>query len=155
MSYARARQRSTEAAEQPHEHSNRCAANGCPLRGTIAPSGGRFICSFHYAAQPEDWSRVTEGLHVNEKLRLAIDEVLRIGDMEWCMGKWQMMERFFDGEPELQPTVAEHEHRRWYEYRLHNWLMHLSGVTKRKPVPREPLQPNKRRGNIGSLLGGA
>ena len=155
MSFVKARQRTTEAAEIPHEHNNRCAANGCPLRGTIAPSGGRFVCSYHYAAQPEDWPRVTEGLRENEKIRMAIDEVIGLGDIDWILGKWEMMHRFFDGEPELQPTVAEREHRRWYEYRLHCWLIHLAGITKRKPVPREPLQPIQRRGNLSALLGKA
>lgn len=155
MSLLKARQRSTEAAAPTHEHSNRCAANGCPLRGTIAPSGGRFVCSYHYAAQPEDWPRVTEGLHQHEKLRMAIDEVIGMGDMDWVMGKWEMMARFFDDEPGFQPTVAERQHRRWYEARLHGWLMHLVGVTKRQPVPREPLVMNHRRGNLGALLGRA
>ena len=153
MSLFQARKRSTEvAATTTEKFSNRCAANGCQLRGTIAPGGGRYVCSYHYAAESEDWPRVTEALHDNENLLLGIDEVIRIGDIDWSLGKWEMMQKFFAGEPELQPTVAERQHRRWYQYRLNAWVMYLAGITSRKPEPREALKPQAPRGNLGSLL---
>lgn len=151
MSLMTARKRSNEVAVV-EQHSDRCAANGCMLRGTIAPSNGRYVCSYHYAAESSDWPRVTEALHENEKLLLAIDEVLRMGDMDWVLGKWEMMDRYFADQPELQPTEAERQHRRWYEYRLNAWVMYLAKITKRKPEPREALKPSAAKGNLGGLL---
>lgn len=139
--------------EFQEEHSNKCQANGCPLRGTMAPSDGRFVCTCHYNAEPEQWPRITEALRENERITLALNEVLRTGDIDWSMGKWQMMARFFDGEPELQPSVAERDHRRWYEYRLRGWMTYLTGVSGKRPVQREPLQPSKRRGNLSQFIG--
>lgn len=154
MSFVKARQRSTEVAAATEHHGNKCAANGCPLRGTIEPNGGRYVCVYHYTAQPDQWPRATEALHQHRNIIMGIDEVINTSDIDWSMGKWQMMERFFDGEPDLQPTEAERKHRRWYEYRLHTWLLYLTGGVTKRPEPRKALEPVKRRGNLGALLGG-
>ena len=152
MSFVKARQR-TEVSAPAQEHSNKCAANGCPLVGSISSNGGRYVCSFHHAAEGEKWPRVTESMLQNEKILMAISEVIRMGDMDWVKGKWELMHRYFDGEPHLQPTIAEREHRRWYEYRLNGWVMYLTGLAKNKPVAREPLVYKKTKSNLSALLG--
>ncbi len=152
MSFVKARMRSAEAPAIETSSSNKCAANGCPLRGTITPSGGRYVCAYHHSAQPEQWPRVTEAMREHKNIIMGLDEVIGMGDIDWAMGKWEMLSRFFSNDPELQPTTAERNHRRWYEYRLHNWLMYLAGVTSKRPVPREALGPSTRRGNIGQFL---
>lgn len=152
MSFTKARQ-TTEQPHQAEQHSDKCAANGCPLRGSISPNGSAYVCSYHYSAESKDWPRVTETLRQNEKILLAISDVVQTGDIEWIMGKWEMMDRYFEDQPELQPTVAERKHRRWYEYRLNGWMMHLAGLQKDKPIPRDPLPPRKSKGNIAFSFG--
>jgi hypothetical protein len=154
MSFVKARQR-TEVAAPTSEHSNKCAANGCPLNGSISANGNRYVCCFHHTAEGHQWPGVTEAMLQNEKILMALSEVVRMGDMDWVLGKWELMQRYFEGESELQPTVAERNHRRWYEYRLNGWMMYLAGISKKKPVPREPLVYKKTKGNLGNLLGSA
>jgi hypothetical protein len=152
MSFVKARKR-TEVQAPDNDHSNKCAANGCPLKGSISANGNRYVCCFHHSADGSLWPQVTEHLIQNENILLAISEVLRIGDIDWNMGKWQIMDRYFENDKELQPAISERNHKRWYEYRLNEWMMYLSGLTSKKPEPREPLTKQERRGNIRSLLG--
>lgn len=154
MSIAKARKRSAdEGTVAAHTHSDRCAAHGCPMRGTIGTGGSSYVCRYHYPAQPEDWPRVTDELVRNERLLLAVNEVLRIGDIEWALGKWEMLERFFRDEPQLQPTDAERQRRAWYLNRLDGWLRYLTGTVPRAPQPRQEITaPKPTRANVFSTL---
>lgn len=151
MSLVAAKKRSTEIATVD-TRSDRCAADRCPCRGTISGGGGGWLCAYHYSAQRDIWPRVTEALFEHEDIRLAIDEVLKFGDTEWILGKWEMMEKFFSDQPALQPSPSERNHRRWYEYRLRDWLMYLSGIASKRPVPRNALEPRKQRGNVAQYV---
>lgn len=152
MSFVKARQRSSE--EMPISYSDRCAANGCQLRGTMSASDGKYLCSYHFSSISEKWPLVTESIRQNERITLAMDEVNRIGDIDWCQGKWEMLADFFNDEPEMQPSESEQGHRRWYLYRLHAWMLYMTGVTSRRPIPREPLKIVGKRGNASSFYKG-
>ena len=151
MSLVVARRKNSEVLAIGQGNSDRCNANGCPCRGTIS-TGGPAVCVYHHSAHPEIWSRATETLIEREDIRLAIDEVLQCGDAEWFTGRWAMMDRFFSHEEELKPTESERNHRRWYEYRLKNHLMYLSGVIGKRPLPRKALEQIAKRGNIGEFV---
>lgn len=53
--------RRADVAQQPTFDPTRCAAHGCPFRGSIdRESSGRFLCLCHDAQPPHDWPRITE-----------------------------------------------------------------------------------------------
>ena len=137
----------TPAPEIEYERSTKCKANGCPMEGTIDPGSGRYVCAHHYAALPDQWPRVTEGLLQHQSIRLGIAQVLGTGDMDWVRGQWELMHRYFAADPELQPTVVERDHKRWYEYRLRAWLDYLCGASSKRPAPRQPFEPAENRTN--------
>lgn len=131
-------------AETPQEEARNpglCVANGCRLRGTVA-SGEGFACFVHATS---DWRQANDALRANERIVYALDKVLATGDADWSMGGWKALDAFFTA-PELKPSVPERSKRRWYEYRLRQWLLHLAGDGP-KPEPRQELaSPSMRLG---------
>lgn len=150
MSYIKAKK---QHEDQPEEkNSTKCAAHGCPCRGTIS-TGGAFFCVYHHSAEPEKWPMVTEALRENEKLLMACNEVLKMSEFDWKARGFAMMQCFFDGEDHLQPQHTEKAHKRWYEARLRGWIGYLCGLTKKTPVARSDLPAVKKVGNIGQYVG--
>jgi hypothetical protein len=49
-----------EQPRVPARARHECCANGCPMPGSMFPSGGRGICAWHYGTNSDDWSRITE-----------------------------------------------------------------------------------------------
>lgn len=132
MSFGRSKTKAFEA-----EFSQSCKANYCPWPGSISNDGSRFFCACHHMSQPEKWSFVTEKLRDNEHIRLALIDILKMDDATWIRNGWQMMERFFDDDKELQPSVAERERKGWFEYRIRDMLAYRCGVIARPPKPRD------------------
>jgi len=81
---------------------------------------------------------VTQALRDSDKVRLAIDEVMKIDMISWGAKvngyppRWQEFAGLFDNEPELQPTEHEQTRKTKYEYRLRNELAIRAGLAKRK-----------------------
>mgnify|MGYP000160774446 CR=1 FL=1 len=140
MTFGRSKPKALESS-----FSRYCVANGCPLPGAISNDGSRFYCACHHAAKPNTWPLVTERLRENEQIRLAIIEVCGISDADWWKGEWELMHRYFDDEPRLQPSLAERERKAWYDYRLRDTLMFRCGVISREPKPREVVNQRKQR----------
>ena len=49
----------TQAEPQPVRRVHSCAANGCPLAGTIRTEGGLQVCAIHFLAKMEGWPKAT------------------------------------------------------------------------------------------------
>jgi hypothetical protein len=80
MTLTNLRRRVHEAA-QPVEPEGRqsCAATDCPCIATVQVEGGRWCCSQHAFAMPDEWRRLTQALIDHEWLIAFIDAtVLRI-----------------------------------------------------------------------------
>jgi len=142
MSYGRFGAPVAQQEYQSESVSLSCKANGCRNRGTV-DAGGGFMCFVH--AHDADWRMANDALHKHPYLMDAINEVVSIGDMEWWGGKWKSLHNRFSHLCEMQPTEAERNHRRWYEYRLRQQLAYYAGSIAKPPVPREALKPIKPR----------
>ncbi len=121
----------SQEPEQEREH-GLCKASGCRLRGTT-DKGGDWLCFAH--ANSPDWRATNDALRSQERIVFAIDQVLAMSDAEWSIGGWQKLDAFF-AQPPFKPTEAERVRRRWYEYRMRQWLLHLAGSCQ-PPTPRE------------------
>lgn len=49
----------TKAEPQQQRRIEQCAANGCPLAGTITTEGGLHVCGIHFLAKMEGWPKAT------------------------------------------------------------------------------------------------
>ena len=49
----------TKAEPQQQRRVEQCAANGCPLAGTITTEGGLHVCGIHFLAKMEGWPKAT------------------------------------------------------------------------------------------------
>ena len=122
---------------EEQEQGHNCFANGCPMAGGIS-TGGNWVCAYHNQAPSEEWPRVTMALRDSDKIRLAIDEVMKIDMNSWGAKvnsyppRWQEFAGLFDNEPELQPTEHEQTRKTKYEYRLRNELAVRAGLDKRR-----------------------
>ena len=139
MSYTSAKQRYVEKKEilDTQEVSHNCFANGCPMAGGIS-TGSNWVCAYHHQATSDMWPRVTQALRDWDKIRLAINEIMKIDMISWGAmingypPKWQEFAALFDDEPELQPLEHEKIRKTKYEYRLRNELAIRAGLAKRK-----------------------
>ncbi len=151
MSYGK---RKVEKSQEP-EHTIRCYASGCTLRGSLSTEGGdegRYFCRFHFGAEPDRWLVISERLREYEHIVLGAEEAHKITDVDWWRGRHEMMTQFFDQDPGLQPTEPEKNRRPWYIKRLNDWMNYLAGNGGKRPVPRpEPAVPERRFGNMQGL----
>lgn len=125
--------------EPKQHHSDGCHAAGCRIRGSMSASvgdGAKFLCRYHFGADPGRWPLITERLSEHGAIVLGIAEAQGMSDPDWRLGKWRLMERFFSETEELRPTLEERQHRAWYVHRLHSWVQHLTGADPKRPVPR-------------------
>lgn len=49
----------TQAEPEKKRRVEQCAANGCPLSGTISTEGGLHVCGIHFLAKMEGWPKAT------------------------------------------------------------------------------------------------
>ncbi len=119
-----------------HEHSKACRANNCPLPGTIARDGSRFLCAVHDEALPENWFSVTQKMKENDYLIYAIQQVLKASDFAWWSTEWKIFDAYFEAQPLLKPSQEERKRKAWYEYRLRETLMSRCGLMSKEPQPR-------------------
>lgn len=129
----------TPEPQQEQTH-GMCRAGGCKLRGTI-DNGNGWLCFVH--ANAPDWRQANDALRAHARIVFAIDKVLAMGDADWSMGGWKKLDAFF-AQPQFKPSEPERSKRRWYEYRLRYWLLHLAGVGP-APEPRAELANPSRR----------
>lgn len=51
-----------EEEQQPQRDHNRCAANGCPLLGSLSQSvngSDKWYCRYHFGVDSRDWGNIT------------------------------------------------------------------------------------------------
>lgn len=66
---------SDQQAPAPRRPSNLCAANGCPLAGSISDGGSGDCCAYHFGAPPDRWPGITD-LIAREHAELANEIVI-------------------------------------------------------------------------------
>ena len=112
----------------------RCLANGCPLKGTISPNGGQWMCSFHFKTDSSQWPQMTEAIRNNEAIFGLLDDLRKISEIDWTAtvnGRPPQREMYlglFDDQPELKPGPAEKKIH--YEYRLMDYIAKLGSGKK-------------------------
>lgn len=64
MSFAKPEKNTSIADAIPHKPVMRyqCAANQCPMPGTMSGEGGSGVCAYHYGTHGTDWPRITQTL---------------------------------------------------------------------------------------------
>lgn len=55
-----------------------CISHGCPMAGTIFTAGGTGSCAYHYAANSQDWPRITQKLTDWQCVISEINECRRV-----------------------------------------------------------------------------
>lgn len=132
----------------------RCAAIGCPCRGSVSLEGGRFICTAHAALPSDRWPLITERLREHDWLIGFVDEMQKMdrnppkpgqpGWREFATQFWQETDDFCVPRPREQALP--------YQNRMRLELLYRCGAMAKRPEPRIP-EPAKSRGNAGMLLG--
>lgn len=119
--------------EEP-EDDGRCAASGCPCRGTVSPNNAQWLCSAHAMAQPHHWPGITEGLREHDWLVSFVGDVMR---MQRECGPWAEYARKFweQAEPAMCPSADEIGHGSAYALRMHQELMVRCGASARRYPP--------------------
>lgn len=112
----------SKPVETPRE-SSACKAHGCTRPGSIDLGGG-FLCTYHCAAQPHNWPRVTESLAENAFIFDLMRDIKNAkNDREWFMLATEFWE-----DQNLKP--AKEEKSGQYLYRLHHEVMRRAGITR-------------------------
>ena len=117
----------------------RCVANNCPLNGSISTAQDKWMCGFHFRAEPTDWPRVSDALYQSEALLGILDDLHKVSEVTWskAMNKApaqrDLYMSLFDDEPELKPRPDENKSH--YEYRLRDHISRKAGVLARRIEP--------------------
>lgn len=84
-----------------------CCANGCPMPGTMFPSGGsRGICCYHYATNASDWPRITKVLADWRCVTFEINECRRVlCDQDICTDVKAQNDAFRSAWERLMPAL--------------------------------------------------
>lgn len=84
-----------------------CCANGCPMSGTMFPSGGsRGICRYHYATNASDWPRITQVLNDWRVVTAEIRECRRVlCDQDMCTDIKAQNDSFRNSWDRLRPAL--------------------------------------------------
>jgi hypothetical protein len=140
------RKRAHEAA-QSAEVVGRCAANGCPCRGSVSFDGGRWACTAHAFSFPDHWPRITEKLREHDWLVAFMDDV---AGMDRAGGDWRAFAAQFWANQDQHCMPDKVESAATYGYRMRGELLYRCGLGKRPPV-KHP-KPVKVRGNAASFV---
>lgn len=122
--------RAVSRRQDEPEESNRCAANGCPLRGHVSVAGGREVCSAHAAAAPAQWSQVSEAIRDHDWLHAFIRDIQGMGDGPWV----EYATRFWEeADQYMIPTPDEAHYFDAYFGRVLREFLYRVGATTRRP----------------------
>lgn len=114
----------TKPADEPRQYRSSCAANGCPLPGSISLEHGpnaRYFCRFHHSAPPQEWDKITYRIRQNEVQAWDLFAVYRGGASKFVP---------------KEPNETGHQHRLRAEMAARRLV--LSGVS-RETVQAQPL----------------
>ena len=110
--YTEARKRMAEDAAPAPNH--RCAAEGCPMAGTISAGGqSSSWCAYHHGCHPNDISRITSVLNQHKDLRDIVNAGRRLlgskdADPNTFAAEWKRMRELlsFGGYEQPKPRGA-------------------------------------------------
>lgn len=130
----------------------RCAASGCPLRGTSDRGGsGRFLCVCHDGTETHLWPRITAQVRETKWLADFIADILQMAarttkpDMAWQ----DFADAFWrESDPACMPSDAERFNPSRYAYRMLGELRWRVGVCKARPEPSQWPKYQAKRGNV-------
>lgn len=86
-----------------------CAANNCPMPGTMFPSGSNKggVCHYHYAANPSDWPRISKVLNDWRVITSEVNEARRVlCDQDLCCDIKAQNDAFRGAWERLQPALV-------------------------------------------------
>lgn len=116
--------------------SYKCCAHGCPLTGSISTVQNKWMCSFHFRAEPDNWPAVTSAIFSNEPIFGMLADLRKISEIEWASEirgnppQRELYKQLFDDQPELKPKDDENKSR--YEYRLIDHISVSAGVLAKR-----------------------
>ena len=116
--------------------SYKCHAHGCPLTGSISTVQNKWMCSFHFRADPDNWPSVTTAIFRNEALFGMLADLRKISEIEWASEirgnppQRELFKMLFDDQPELKPH--DDENKSHYEYRLVDHISISAGVLAKR-----------------------
>ena len=115
--YTEARQRMADPPGDTPSMRHRCAAEGCPMAGTISAGGeSSSWCAYHYACHPNDIASITSVLNQHHDLRDIVNAGRRLlvskdADPSTFAAEWKRMRELlrFAGyeQPTLRPAACE------------------------------------------------
>lgn len=122
--------RAVSRRQEEPEQSNRCAANGCPLRGHVSIAGGREVCSAHAAAAPAQWGNVSEAIRDHDWLTAFIQDLQGMADGPWV----EYATRFWEeADAYMVPTPDEARYFDAYFGRVLREFLYRVGATQKRP----------------------
>lgn len=122
--------RAVSRRQEEPEQSNRCAANGCPLRGHVSIAGAREVCSAHAAAAPAQWGAVSEAIRDHDWLTAFIQDIQGMSAGPWV----EYATRFWeDADQYMIPTKDESTYFDAYFGRVLREFLYRVGATTKRP----------------------
>lgn len=137
-----------EQPQEPERDESRCAANGCPCRGTVSLEGGRFVCTAHSAVPSDRWPLVTER---QTEFRWLVEFIDEMQKMDRQRQDWRGFAKQFWEESEPACMPHERENAAPYQLRMRAELLFRCGVLTKRPEPRLPKEFTGRFGNVAGL----
>lgn len=149
--------RRTEVVKAPsfEQDPRKCAATGCPFRGTAEWGGSRYMCLCHQGKEPDTWPAITEKCHEFSWLGDFIADVMKQSGT-WTRGRhWsEFAVEFWSGiDDHCIPNDWERLRAPDYVIRMMDELRWRCGLTKLRPKPREMPHYSKVKGNVVQLSG--